>query len=133
MLNVEDLWHHVQGPTSLAELAVEQKPCNVPLVMHHYTLCVLMYAVLGKTCNFRRLVNVLTACGLNSLSYPVIIVFFVSIAFSLKSVKPLSLFDTKGRNAFFKPLQSNVSLPTATSIDDSLILARKQVRKALFC
>ena len=59
---VEDLWQNVQGPTSLVELAVEQKEANVQLVEHHYVLCALVHSVL---------------------------------AFSMKSVKPLSLFDTK--------------------------------------
>ena len=48
-------------------------------------------------------------------------------AFGMKSIKPLTLFDTKGRNAFFKPLQSNVSLPSVSSPDDALINARKKV------
>lgn len=48
MLNIEDLWHNVQGPTSLVELALEQKQCTVDLVSHHYNLCTIMYAMLGK-------------------------------------------------------------------------------------
>jgi Rab3 GTPase-activating protein non-catalytic subunit len=59
---MEDLWQNVQGPTSLVELAVEQKEANVQLIEHHYVLCVLLHAIL---------------------------------VFSLKSVKPMSLFDTK--------------------------------------
>jgi len=59
---VEDIWQAVQGPTSLAELAVEQKEANTDLIEHHYVFCVLLHAVL---------------------------------VFSLKSIKPLSLYDTK--------------------------------------
>jgi len=43
---VEDLWQNVQGPTSLVELAVEQKEANVQLVEHHYLLCALLHAIL---------------------------------------------------------------------------------------
>lgn len=60
--NVEDLWQHVQGPSSLVELALEQKESTPDLVQHHYNLCVMMHAVM---------------------------------VFAMKSVKPLSLFDTK--------------------------------------
>ena len=99
VLNIEDLWQNIQGPTSLVELALEQKTCNVPLVAHHHSLCVLMSAVL---------------------------------TFSMRSVKPMSLFDTKGRNALFRPLQSNASLP-GPSIDEALINARKGVNCFVVC
>jgi len=62
---VEDIWQSVQGPTSLVELAVEQKEANTDLVEHHYVFCALLHAVL---------------------------------VFSLKSIKPLSLYDTKVLN-----------------------------------
>jgi len=64
---VEDIWQAVQGPTTLVELAVEQKEANTRLVEHHYVFCILLHAIL---------------------------------VYSLKSVKPLSLYDTKvlGRN-----------------------------------
>ena len=62
VFQTEDLWQGVAGPTSLVELAAEQKPTNEELVEHHYSLCVLLHATL---------------------------------AFNLRAVKPLSLFDTK--------------------------------------
>ena len=62
IVNVEDLWQNVQGPTSLAELALEQKPANLELVEHHFSLCVMLHAILN---------------------------------FNMKSVRPLSLFDSK--------------------------------------
>ncbi|KAI0237109.1 Rab3 GTPase-activating protein non-catalytic subunit [Lamellibrachia satsuma] len=92
VLNVEDVWQHTQGPTSLVELAMEQKATNVALVEHHYYLCLILHSVL---------------------------------VLCLKSVKPLSLFDSKGKGALFKPLQSSPSLPAKTA-DDSLIATRKQ-------
>lgn len=92
VLNVEDVWQHTQGPTSLVELAMEQKATNVALVKHHYYLCLILHAML---------------------------------VLALKSVKPLSLFDSKGKGALFKPLQSSPTLPTKSS-DDSLITTRKQ-------
>ena len=64
MLNIEDVWQHTQGPTSLVELAMEQKATNVALVQHHHYLCLILHSML---------------------------------VLSLKSVKPMSLFDTKVR------------------------------------
>lgn len=46
MLNVEDLWQHISGSSSLAELALEQKASNVELVEHHYYLTISMHAIL---------------------------------------------------------------------------------------
>jgi len=63
---VEDIWQAAQGPSSLVELAVEQKQVNTSLVEHHYVFCALLHSVL---------------------------------VFSLKSVKPLALYDTKVTNA----------------------------------
>ena len=62
MHNIEDLWAGMVGPTSLVELALEQKDSNVELVEHHYDLCVVLHAVM---------------------------------TFNMRSIKPLSLFDTK--------------------------------------
>ena len=59
---VEDIWSAVQGPTSLVELAVEQKSVNTWLVEHHFVFCTLLHAIL---------------------------------VFSLKSIRPFSLHDTK--------------------------------------
>ena len=59
---VEDVWQAVQGPTTLVEIAVEQKEANAGLVEHHYVFCTLLHAIL---------------------------------VYSLKSIKPLSLYDTK--------------------------------------
>ncbi|XP_066474968.1 rab3 GTPase-activating protein non-catalytic subunit isoform X2 [Tiliqua scincoides] len=45
--------------------------------------------------------------------------------FSLKSVKPLSLFDSKGKNAFFKDLTSIQLLPSG-DVDPALLSIRHQ-------
>ncbi|XP_061481152.1 rab3 GTPase-activating protein non-catalytic subunit isoform X2 [Rhineura floridana] len=45
--------------------------------------------------------------------------------FSLKSVKPLSLFDSKGKNAFFKDLTSIQLLPSG-DVDPALLSVRHQ-------
>lgn len=92
VFKVEDLWQNIQGPTSLVELAVEQKEANADLVEHHYALSVVLHAILH---------------------------------FSMKSIKPLSLFDTKGKNAFFKPLHS-LPLLSYRVADESIVSARTQ-------
>lgn len=61
-LETEDAWLGVEGPISIVELALEQKPVHYPLVEHHSVLCSILYAVMR---------------------------------FSLRAVKPLSLFDSK--------------------------------------
>ena len=61
---MEDLWQNLKGPTSLAELATDQREANYGLIRHHYHLAIVMHATL---------------------------------VFTMKSVKPLSLFDTKVR------------------------------------
>ncbi|ELK32161.1 Rab3 GTPase-activating protein non-catalytic subunit, partial [Myotis davidii] len=61
-LETEDAWLAVEGPISIVELALEQKPIHYPLVEHHSVLCSILYAVMR---------------------------------FSLRAVKPLSLFDSK--------------------------------------
>lgn len=62
VLDTEDAWLSVEGPISIVELALEQKPIHYPLVAHHSVLCSILFA---------------------------------SMRFSLKSVKPLALFDSK--------------------------------------
>lgn len=62
VLDTEDAWLSVEGPISIVELALEQRPIHYPLVEHHSILCSILYA---------------------------------SMCFSLKSVKPLALFDSK--------------------------------------
>ncbi len=44
-MNTEDIWAGIQGPTSLVELAIDQKEANCELVEHHYSLCVMLHAV----------------------------------------------------------------------------------------
>jgi len=66
VLLVEDIWQAVQGPTTLVELAVEQKAANTSLIEHHFVFCALLHAIL---------------------------------VFSLRSIKPLSLYDTKVVNS----------------------------------
>ncbi|KAJ7341059.1 hypothetical protein JRQ81_004749 [Phrynocephalus forsythii] len=50
---------------------------------------------------------------------------YLIMKFSLKSVKPLSLFDSKGKNAFFKDLTSIQLLPSG-DVDPALISLRHQ-------
>nr|XP_004670175.2 rab3 GTPase-activating protein non-catalytic subunit [Jaculus jaculus] len=92
ILDTEDAWLSVEGPTSIVELALEQKPIHYPLVEHHSTLCSVLYAAMH---------------------------------FSLKSVKPLSLFDSKGKNAFFKDLTSIQLLPSG-EMDSNFVSIRQQ-------
>ncbi|XP_055465177.1 rab3 GTPase-activating protein non-catalytic subunit isoform X1 [Psammomys obesus] len=92
VLDTEDAWLSVEGPVSIVELALEQKPIHYPLVEHHSILCSILYA---------------------------------SMRFSLKSVKPLGLFDSKGKNAFFKDLTSIQLLPSE-EMDPNFISVRQQ-------
>lgn len=73
VLDTEDAWLAVEGPVSIVELALGQKPVHYPLVEHHSVLCSVLYAVMR---------------------------------FSLKSVKPLSLFDSKVRPRGSEPCWS---------------------------
>ncbi|KAM4771924.1 rab3 GTPase-activating protein non-catalytic subunit [Rhinophrynus dorsalis] len=92
LLEVEDSWATVEGPSSIVELALEQKHIHYPLVEHHFVLSAILYAVMR---------------------------------FSLKSVKPLALFDSKGKNAFFKDLTSIQLLPSG-DMDPGLVSLRQQ-------
>ncbi|KAL7987378.1 hypothetical protein Chor_006297 [Crotalus horridus] len=53
------------------------------------------------------------------------IVLYGAMKFSLKNVKPLSLFDSKGKNAFFKDLTSIQLLPSG-EVDPTLLSLRHQ-------
>ncbi|KAM8945270.1 rab3 GTPase-activating protein non-catalytic subunit isoform 2-T2 [Pelodytes ibericus] len=92
LLDVEDAWVSVEGPSSIVELSLEQKHIHYPLVQHHFVLCAILYAVMR---------------------------------FSLKSVKPLALFDSKGKNAFFKDLTSIQLLPSG-DMDPGVVSLRQQ-------
>ncbi|NXD07086.1 RBGPR protein, partial [Nothocercus nigrocapillus] len=52
-------------------------------------------------------------------------VLYVIMRFALKSVKPLSLFDSKGKNAFFKDLTSIQLLPSG-DMDPNISSMRQQ-------
>ncbi|XP_010972302.1 rab3 GTPase-activating protein non-catalytic subunit [Camelus bactrianus] len=52
-------------------------------------------------------------------------VLYAVMRFSLKAVKPLSLFDSKGKNAFFKDLTSIQLLPSG-EMDPNFISVRQQ-------
>uniref|UniRef100_A0A8C3L5N2 RAB3 GTPase activating non-catalytic protein subunit 2 n=1 Tax=Chrysolophus pictus TaxID=9089 RepID=A0A8C3L5N2_CHRPC len=52
-------------------------------------------------------------------------VLYAIMRFSLKSVKPLSLFDSKGKNAFFKDLTSIQLLPSG-DMDPNVLSIRQQ-------
>lgn len=92
VLEVEDAWLSVEGPSSIVELALEQKHIHYPLVEHQLVLCAIMYAVMSL---------------------------------SLKSVKPLALFDSTGKNAFFKDLTS-IQLLSSGDMDPSIVSLRQQ-------
>ncbi|XP_055879124.1 rab3 GTPase-activating protein non-catalytic subunit-like isoform X1 [Biomphalaria glabrata] len=89
--NTEHAWQKMQGPTSLVELAIDQKATNYGLLRVHYHLLKIMSAVL---------------------------------ALKMKSVKVLSLFDSKGRAALFKDLHAHPLLPSQ-KVDQDLLVARK--------
>ncbi|XP_077997216.1 rab3 GTPase-activating protein non-catalytic subunit-like [Glandiceps talaboti] len=88
---IEDTWQKIEGPTSIAELAIDQPLCNYALVDLHRQLSTIMHAVLY---------------------------------FTMKSVKPLSMFDSKGRNAMFKDFNSNPPMPSH-EIDVALLNTRQ--------
>ncbi|KAM6083153.1 rab3 GTPase-activating protein non-catalytic subunit isoform 6-T6 [Chlamydotis macqueenii] len=52
-------------------------------------------------------------------------ILYATMRFSLKSVKPLSLFDSKGKNAFFKDLTSIQLLPSG-DMDPNVLSLRQQ-------
>lgn len=45
-LSVEEVWCGTEGPPSIADLALEQKPIYYPLVQHHWLLTVLLHAAM---------------------------------------------------------------------------------------
>ncbi|XP_067901173.1 rab3 GTPase-activating protein non-catalytic subunit isoform X2 [Heterodontus francisci] len=91
-LDIEDTWSSVEGPTSIVDLALEQRHVHYPLVQHHYILSVIMHGIM---------------------------------LFGLKSVKIFSLFDSKGKNAFFKELTSIQLLPSG-DMDLNIVSLRQQ-------
>ncbi|XP_078675646.1 rab3 GTPase-activating protein non-catalytic subunit-like isoform X2 [Branchiostoma floridae x Branchiostoma belcheri] len=46
VFDIEDLWQATQGPTSIAELAAEQRVSNYQLLQHHMKLSSIMHAVM---------------------------------------------------------------------------------------
>ncbi|NWU88622.1 RBGPR protein, partial [Upupa epops] len=52
-------------------------------------------------------------------------ILYAIMRFSLKSVKPLSLFDSEGKNAFFKDLTSIQLLPSG-DMDPTVLSIRQQ-------
>ncbi|KAE8600460.1 hypothetical protein XENTR_v10013259 [Xenopus tropicalis] len=92
LLELEDSWVNMEGPSSIVELALEQKHIHYPLVEHQFVLSAILYSVMR---------------------------------FSLKSIKPLALYDSKGKNAFFKDLTSIQLLPSGDA-DPSLVSLRQQ-------
>ncbi|XP_067844977.1 rab3 GTPase-activating protein non-catalytic subunit isoform X2 [Heptranchias perlo] len=91
-LDIEDTWSSVEGPTSIVDLALEQRHVHYPLVQHHYILSVIMHGIM---------------------------------LFGMKSVKIFSLFDSKGKNAFFKELTSIQLLPSG-DMDPNIVSLRQQ-------
>uniref|UniRef100_A0A4W2EJD6 RAB3 GTPase activating non-catalytic protein subunit 2 n=1 Tax=Bos indicus x Bos taurus TaxID=30522 RepID=A0A4W2EJD6_BOBOX len=66
------------------------------------------------------------------IHYPLVVhhsvlgaILYAVMRFSLKTVKPLSLFDSKGKNAFFKDLTSIQLLPSG-EMDPNFISVRQQ-------
>ncbi|KAJ8045799.1 Rab3 GTPase-activating protein non-catalytic subunit [Holothuria leucospilota] len=100
IMEIEDLWQNIQGPSSLVELAVNQPETNPLLVDLHKQLCTVMWAIM---------------------------------AFQLKSVKVLGLFDFRSKAMFFKEL-SYAFKPSQAEPDLGLINLRREVlRKILTC
>ncbi|XP_072121177.1 rab3 GTPase-activating protein non-catalytic subunit isoform X1 [Mobula birostris] len=91
-LEIEDTWSAIEGPTSIVDLALEQRHVHYPLAQHHYILTVIMHGIM---------------------------------LFGIKSVKIFSLFDSKGKNAFFKELTSIQLLPSG-DMDPNIISPRQQ-------
>ncbi|NWR46605.1 RBGPR protein, partial [Regulus satrapa] len=52
-------------------------------------------------------------------------ILYATMRLSLKAVKPLSLFDSKGKNAFFKDLTSIQLLPSG-DVDPNVLSIRQQ-------
>ncbi|MBN3291964.1 RBGPR protein, partial [Polypterus senegalus] len=97
LLEVEDPWVSVEGPTSIVELALEQRHVHYPLVHHHCVLATIL-------------------CGI--------------MRFALKGVKPLALFDSKGKNSFFKELTSIQLLPSG-DLDPNIVSLRQMFLQKL--
>ncbi|XP_076441806.1 rab3 GTPase-activating protein non-catalytic subunit-like [Babylonia areolata] len=67
-----------------------------------------------------------TNYGLVRLHWHLATLMHAVMLFSMKNVKVLSLFDRKGKNAFFKDLHSHPLLPNK-NIDDTLSMERRMV------
>ncbi|CAH1792513.1 unnamed protein product [Owenia fusiformis] len=70
-----------------------------------------------------------TNYGLLLHHFHLTVVLNAILEFTMKSVKPISLFDAKGKAAFFKELHSHPLLPTARTTDSSVRDIRKQFMK----
>ncbi|XP_064601694.1 rab3 GTPase-activating protein non-catalytic subunit-like isoform X2 [Liolophura sinensis] len=66
-----------------------------------------------------------TNYGLVRHHYHLSLLMYFILHFNIKSVKVLSLFDSKGKNAFFNDLHAHPLLPNQ-NVDSSLSLARRQ-------
>ncbi|MBN3305707.1 RBGPR protein, partial [Amia calva] len=91
-LSVEEVWGGVEGPSSMLELALEQRSVHYPLVQHHALLAALLFA---------------------------------AMTFNIRPARPLGLFDSKGKNAFFKDLTSIQLLPSGDT-DPGLVCLRQE-------
>ncbi|XP_055495695.1 rab3 GTPase-activating protein non-catalytic subunit [Leucoraja erinacea] len=91
-LQIEDTWSAIEGPTSIVDMALEQRHVHYPLAEHHYILAVIMHGIM---------------------------------LFGMKSVKIFSLFDSKGKNAFFRELTSIQLLPSG-DMDPNIVSLRQQ-------
>lgn len=45
-LQIEDTWSAIEGPTSIVDMALEQRHVHYPLAEHHYILAVIMHGIM---------------------------------------------------------------------------------------
>lgn len=67
-----------------------------------------------------------TNYGLIRHHYHLSLIMFAVLTFNLKSVKVISLFDSKGKNSFFKAFDEHPLLPTQ-NVDQGITTLRKQL------
>lgn len=52
---VEEVWGGAEGPSSIAELALQQKAVHYPLVQHHWLLASLLHAAMSFSLRLKPL------------------------------------------------------------------------------
>lgn len=113
VVQTEDLWQAVSGPTSLVELAAEQKLSTEELLEHHLSLCVIMHAILVFNIKGVKPMSLFDAKVWLYGGYIMVISWLYHNEF-------------QGKSAFFKSLQSKPSLSIRVA-DDDIMKSRQQV------